>query len=580
MRDTIDQFMWGFQRSFRRGLESDVSKIVLELGCPAAATAYLVGVLEPGGTRHPLCIEPEDGPLTPADFDGVSNRASELYGEDPESSMRHSDPRTHERRHRWARERAFGAAIGEVVERQSGGLLRCLVGYPAVVEQHLVYPVVALPAHALDPVPRFRKAVAPDGRTRVAPSIIHEAINESLRRASREMNLPGAGEAADVGVDANEVKRAASERFVHSAAVLTGNLMAHWLFDALNRVCTMKYERRVGVGRLLLARRGTTGVSEDFDFKSPVALRETRTLRKLLELSGRESALLTDGDEVFGLGRLNDSYDPTTETVFELLVLGDGVWELRHDGVGLVTVEYGTPRLPAQRVRKAQFADVAGRVFAASGCDIDALWTLILSAAEAEHGTMLVVSADAAGESQRLRSQSLPIAATPLTPDVLENVTRIDGAVLVDPAGLCHGLGVILDGPATESGDRSRGARFNSAVKYLASARSETVIVIVSEDGMINILPELRPRLRRAEIVEAMAALRAASSIEPVHPERFYKAFDHVKEIAFYLSRAECEEANRLCEEHWDRRRAAGATIWLNEQPLGPHPDMNDTYLL
>ena len=148
-----------------------------------------------------------------------------------------------------------------------------------------------------------------------------------------------------------------------------------------------------------------------------------------------------------------------------------------------------------------------------------------------------------------------------------------------DPSGLCHGLGVILDGPATESGDRSRGARFNSAVKYLESAQSETVIVIVSEDGMINILPELRTG-STTEVGEAMAALRAASSIEPVHPERFYKAFDHVKEIAFYLSVAECEEANRLCAEHWERRRAAGAELWINEQPLRQHPDMNDTYLL
>jgi len=45
-----------------------------------------------------------------------------------------------------------------------------------------------------------------------------------------------------------------------------------------------------------------------------------------------------------------------------------------------------------------------------------------------------------------------------------------------------------------DEGDRSRGARYNSAVKYLASAEdTPTVILLVTADGMINLLPTSGP---------------------------------------------------------------------------------------
>ena len=87
---------------------------------------------------------------------------------------------------------------------------------------------------------------------------------------------------------------------------------------------------------------------------------------------------------------------------------------------------------------------------------------------------MLVISERAADEAARLGSQALTVEPTRLDDSLVRQVTGIDGAVLVDPSGRCHAIGVILDGTATGAGDRSRGARYNSAVKYLASARRHT----------------------------------------------------------------------------------------------------------
>ena len=130
-------------------------------------------------------------------------------------------------------------------------------------------------------------------------------------------------------------------------------------------------------------------------------------------------------------------------------------------------MEFGAPRLPDQQLRRERLDDIASRVF--HEWDSDALWALATAAADAEHGTMLVVSQGAATEAARLVSQALTVEPTRLDDSLVRQVTGIDGAVLVDPSGRCHAIGVILDGTATSGGDRSRGARYNSAVKYLAS---------------------------------------------------------------------------------------------------------------
>jgi DisA bacterial checkpoint controller nucleotide-binding len=151
-------------------------------------------------------------------------------------------------------------------------------------------------------------------------------------------------------------------------------------------------------------------------------------------------------------------------------------------------------------------------------------------------------------------------------------VTGIDGAVLVDPSGFCHGIGVILDGTATSVGDRARGARYNSALKYLASWQdTPTVILIVSEDGMIDLHPDLPPRIRRADREAWLKELREAAKIKPVDGERFYKAYRRVGANAFYFSPEQIDEINHLMDDHWERRITEGRSIRMFE-PIAVPP--------
>lgn len=576
---TITLYMWGFQDTFRRGVEMDFESALRSIGVSVEPTAVLIGLLVPGGDRHQLCIEPEDGPIIPADFDGLGERAAELYDQDPDSQLRFTDQRSHERKHQEFRHRAYGTAIAEVLQAKLG--LRFFVALPTQVDQHLVFTAVGLPEWVLDARPHLKSTIMAD-RYPVTQSLVQGVINEILRSKRQALYEPDAGAGLDSGDDSTaRIAGAAGRAVTLSATVLAGNVVPTMLFDGLNQVATTGYERRVGTGSLLIADPSSPYIDHAVALRQPVRISDTRTLRKLLETSRRQGdSLLTDGDDVYGLGRLKEDY-PGDESVFQVLVVGNGIWELHHADVALATVEFGTPRLPRERVRRERFSDVCRRVL--GECDSDALWALTMSAADAEHGTMLVISKRAADEAERLATQALTIEATTLDDGLVRQFTSIDGAVLVDPSGNCHAIGVILDGTATTEGDRSRGARFNSAKKYLASVKKEeiaTVILIVSEDGMIDLLPDLREKMSRAELEAMLNELRDAARIDPVHAEKFYKAYRPVEAKAFYLSSDQIEEVNALVVDHWERRKAAGATLWINEPPLVVDPQMSDDYLV
>ena len=571
--------MWGFQRTFRSAVEIALQRSLEVLGVAVEPTVFLIGLLKEGGSGHRLCVEPEDGPVVPADFDGLNDKATELFDQDPDSKLLITAAWIHERRQQQTRHRAYGTAIGEVLQARLGPGLRFFVALPTPVDQYAVFTAVGLPEWVLDDMPHLSSTVAAD-RYPVTQSLVRGAVDEILRLSSRALYEPYPGADIDIGADPADVAKAAGKALTRSATTLAGNEMWSDLFDGLNRVVTTRYERRVGIGSLLLADRGSEHVDRSVTLREAVPVGETRTLRKLLETSSRHGeSLLTEGSKAYGLGRQRPDYPAASESVFQLLVVGDGTWELHHAGVPLATVQFGAPRLPGQPLQRQRLDDIAGRVF--GECDSDALWALATAAADAEHGTMLVVSQSAAVEAARLGSQALTVEPTRLDDSLVRRVTGIDGAVLVDPSGYCHAVGVILDGTAAGEGDRSRGARYNSAVKYLASAGdTPTVILLVSEDGMINLLPDLRPRMRRADLDAMLADLREAAAIDPVHPERFYKVYRRIETAAFYLSPDQINEVNALRDDHWQRRRTEGVSIWVNEAPLRPDPEMTDKYLI
>jgi DNA integrity scanning protein DisA with diadenylate cyclase activity len=75
-----------------------------------------------------------------------------------------------------------------------------------------------------------------------------------------------------------------------------------------------------------------------------------------------------------------------------------------------------------------------------------------------------------------------------LNPQIIKKVTAIDGAILIEPSTICHAIGVILDGLASDKGTLSRGARYNSAIRYVESSKNPCLVIVVSQDGMKDLV--------------------------------------------------------------------------------------------
>ena len=121
------------------------------------------------------------------------------------------------------------------------------------------------------------------------------------------------------------------------------------------------------------------------------------------------------------------------------------------------------------------------------------LWSLVEASIQQKKGALIVITNDAEEEAARLGGQSTRIKPVKVTAPDMELRTSIDGAVLLGQEGVCHAVGVILDGIATGVGDSSRGARYNSALRYV-EGRTHCMAVVVSEDGMIDLVPDAGDR--------------------------------------------------------------------------------------
>lgn len=103
---------------------------------------------------------------------------------------------------------------------------------------------------------------------------------------------------------------------------------------------------------------------------------------------------------------------------------------------------------------------------------------------------MLIITENAKAESERLKKSGICINPVDIDEDITHCISEIDGAILLDPFGICHQIGVILDGISSIEGDPSRGALYNSGLRYGQFLKDENVnfiIIIISEDNYIDV---------------------------------------------------------------------------------------------
>lgn len=582
MRRITEQFIWGFQSPFRHSLGYLAHETLSEAGVQVAAEALLVGFSDREDEPWPICIEPETGPYSPELLNDVLAEADRLYQAHPQRRVLNSDPGVHERFQLGVLESCRRDAISSALGNSGAGAERLFfVGYPGQVSDYRVYPVVSVLKDRWNSYPQLSKEQS-FSRIKTLPSLQHAVVAESLSTATaalgRRTAPSGMGAAGD---NAPDVIRHAALDFVGRLVTVHGDWMGSGFFQSMDAVAAQPYEGRTGIGTIILAKENHPHVTAHVRFSDPIVLRKTRSFRKALEMTGLNLHLLSDGVRAYGLGSVSEEYDTEAETIYSVKVVGRGSWQLAHHELPLLRIDNGIARLPQARISREKFFDTVERIYGDAG-DAQALWDLTLAAAEQQHGTMLVVHRNADSEAGRLAPQALSIEPRGLEAEALASLTSIDGAILVSPDGNCHAVGVILDGVAvTGKGDAARGARYNSAVRYHHSMPENTcIIVIVSEDGMINLLPDLARRVQRSSVERAVAALEEASEGD-VDFETASRCDRHVSSLAFYLTKEQCDRTNESRERiEMARERSGSAIVRIGYNEETPNPLMNETYFL
>jgi hypothetical protein len=265
------------------------------------------------------------------------------------------------------------------------------------------------------------------------------------------------------------------------------------------------------------------------------------------------------------------------EDLFDISFLGHHYWELNHRGKTLMRVRYGVPELPRTPFDEKKFRLDVRRIFkSTTDRDLDRLTELVRTAEHEAHGTLLIITEAAESEAGRLSGQGTPIEPCLLTPELLGVLTPIDGAILLTPVGICHGIATILDGRATRAGDPGRGARFNSAVRYVES-EWPCIAIVVSEDGGIDFVPDLRPPVRRAVIDRVIVELESLNEQAPVDSRRYHAAVDILERHRFYLRRADCDLINPIVE-HLEAvlREQENEQMWIVRPEFVPNLQLDE----
>jgi len=262
--------------------------------------------------------------------------------------------------------------------------------------------------------------------------------------------------------------------------------VASELFQFFNRMAVLRYEEAANSGCLLLCRPELARTILNLSFGTPFDLTDTRGVRKMLQISDQQLHVVCDGRRLHGFTTMAPSESAETMVI---QFHPHGMWELKQAGRVVIEVQLSDAAAACTGITEERFFASVRQVFGELPCaNRQQLWNLISVAQHQLRGTNVLISANARAEAERLTTQGTRVTPAVLTPMLMERLTSIDGTVIIDTGGVCHAIGAILDGPATDRGDRTRGGRFNSALMYVDSSPYPSLIVVISQNGTVDLV--------------------------------------------------------------------------------------------
>lgn len=217
-----------------------------------------------------------------------------------------------------------------------------------------------------------------------------------------------------------------------------------------------------------------------------------RMLRKYFEMVGNGYMLVCEVTDKYSyvMGLTNKI---VTDTCV-LKITGSGKWELEENGIEKLEGLDGTYTLSKSDFDFSEFEGM--------GVDRCVIEEIIKDAMKQHHGTIVIVTNNAENIAEYYCTKERGIRIKePVNlyqkEQLINCISSIDGAILLNEQGKCFAVGIILDGLAPEKGNAARGARFNSAYTYISSKirdnqwidkKDKAVAIIISEDGMVDVI--------------------------------------------------------------------------------------------
>ncbi len=411
----------------------------------------------------------------------------------------------------------------------------------------------------------------PNATRPLTVGLFDSVVKSLLERLDGEVRKGDSGLGGWSGIqerDIDDVLRDAGDSLLSSLqlAVWEEIRLSINLFESFNTIASLRYESSEPNAKVVFGKTDHDGPFE-FKFSSEVPLSEAVWARKIIQLASGDFCIFSDTESLLGLVcRKKPSCGE-----FWIRLTGQSQWRLGFESKSLADVRFGIPSFPMPGLARPQFDSTFRRVFASHSDDgIERIWKLVENVIRENHGALIVVAEKADEETKRLSSQAIPIEPAHLSSHSASRATAIDGAILLDPTGVCHAIGVILDGSAHPLGTPSRGARFNSAVRYVGVTEGKgRLAVVISEDGQVNLLPRLRPPIKASVLVNLIKDFLFHPSDKPMPAAFKERCIDMVRHYGIYVR----FYANKILSDLDDASREELLMRALVRLDIGRRPD-------
>ncbi|MEO1672781.1 MAG: diadenylate cyclase [Cyanobacteria bacterium J06631_2] len=485
-------FMWRWQHTFYEALESLLDDILQTLELSIASHIFVLGIPLIEQEISQVLFYPENCGFTAADFQEVFSRTKQNFDDDPEHFFFKSSTNLIQDHKDSLYFKALRSAVQSIIaqsDRSTGQVSFCSLP----IEKNDRWIMIVIQLKQQD----FEEQYCLNKGTHELPSMRQYRIERCFLEALIYQVLQE-GEIELQSLSSGSTSLSNSERVIEDAAAnLLKSVEVHinpWqradLLSFANAIAAERYEGAASEGRLIICSKDHADIAAKVKLAAPIKIYNYRAIRKLLEVSSNNMALLCDVETVWGLGLPLDTYQPSRENLFEIRFAEHHTWELVHAENIMLRVKYRQARLPRARFDRDLFGDRVHQLFEVDRSTANLLVKAVETAIQQRHGTMLVITPEAEQETQRLAAQSTVIEPVIASQSIISHLSSVDGAILLSPDGVIYSFGVILDGQASKNGNSARGARYNSAIRYVDEMSSNEInclALIVSEDGYVDL---------------------------------------------------------------------------------------------